>query len=101
MARLGKVELLVSPLLDEGSRVEARAREFLSEWLEDTVELTVVCSHGDWIPAFLRLATGTRTELAKGGWAELELAPGADGQPRLTWLLQELKPEKRAARRKR
>jgi 8-oxo-dGTP diphosphatase len=61
-----------SALLDEGPDLELRAKKFLTEWKKDGSGITVICSHGDWIPVFLEMATGVPTDLAKGGWAQLE-----------------------------
>lgn len=89
LSELLDVDIETTALLDEGDALKLRAREFLSHWLASSgPELTVISSHGDWIPVFLELATGARAELAKGGWAEIE-ADGT-GVPRLSWLVQEL-----------
>jgi broad specificity phosphatase PhoE len=72
---------------ETGRAFRERVEKFLRWWEQDAPELTVACSHGDWIPAFLEVATGTETHLSKGGWAEIHLE---DGKPRLEWLLQKL-----------
>jgi broad specificity phosphatase PhoE len=74
-------------LLDEGENLELRAKRFFQEWKKDSPKLMVICSHGDWIPCFLELATGVQTDLAKGGWIRLE---NRDGRPVVTEILQEL-----------
>ena len=48
-------------------------------------DLTVVCSHGDWIPSFLMSLLGPTPISAKGGWAEIRLD---DSGPVLVWLFQ-------------
>src|SRR4051812_17636433 len=58
------VKLQLSPLLDEGADLETRARRFFAEWKKDAPALTVICSHGDWIPYFLEFATGVPTDLS-------------------------------------
>lgn len=81
-------EALLSEEADgEKDEIEHRARLFLTKWLSSKKKLTVACSHGDWIPIFLREAVGVETELKKGAWAEITLV---DGEPRLTWLMQSL-----------
>jgi broad specificity phosphatase PhoE len=64
-----------------------RIEQFMTWWVREAPPLVVACSHGDWIPAFLRSATKADIELSKGGWAELTLT---DGDVRLEWLLQKL-----------
>jgi broad specificity phosphatase PhoE len=81
-----KAKVHTSHLLDEGPELEDRARKFLSDWKREGTGVTVICSHGDWIPLFLELATGVPTDLAKGGWAQLE---SVDGRLVITRLIQE------------
>jgi broad specificity phosphatase PhoE len=83
----------ISPLLDQqgivppetSSQLEGRAKEFQRWWRAEGPELTVICSHGDWIPLFLCAATGANVDLAKGGWAEIRLG---EAGPVLVWLFQ-------------
>jgi len=70
------------------SQFEDRVRRFVNEQRKAASTLTVVCSHGDWVPVALRLATGGRMRLKKGGWAQVEFEKGT--APRLSWLLQKL-----------
>jgi broad specificity phosphatase PhoE len=65
-----------------------RAEKFVDKWKSEKnqVAVTIVCSHGDWLPAVLQAATGARAELKKGAWAEITLEDG--GLPRLQWLIQ-------------
>ena len=63
-----------------------RVLEFLEWWKRDAPELTVACSHGDWIPEFFVASVGAAIDLAKGGWAELGLK---NGDPTLELLLQD------------
>ena len=65
-----------------------RIKRFFVWWLRQGPELTVVCSHGDWIPTAVKIAVGAEIELKKGGWLEMETRNGAC---RLTWMLQSLK----------
>lgn len=70
------------------SQFEDRVRRFIQQQRTSSASLTVVCSHGDWVPVGLRAATGGRMRLKKGGWAQVEFEKGA--APRLSWLLQKL-----------
>lgn len=65
-----------------------RIEGFLQWWSESGPDLTVVCSHGDWIPQALEMAVGARAESRKGSWAEVRLI---DGRPTLCWLIQTFK----------
>lgn len=65
-------QAIILDCLDEGGRVRAKAMDFLKWWESDaTPALTVACSHGDWIPEFLKCAVGRRTALEKGAMIEL------------------------------
>jgi broad specificity phosphatase PhoE len=86
VAEAAKLKVHTSSLLDEGPELEDRARKFLTEWKREGSGVTMICSHGDWIPLFLELATGVPTDLAKGGWAQLE---NVDGKLIVTRLIQE------------
>ena len=86
IAEAMKTKVHTSHLLDEGPELEDRARKFLVDWKREGTGVTVLCSHGDWIPLYLELATGVPTDLAKGGWAQLE---SVDGRLVITRLIQE------------
>ncbi len=70
----------VSPLLDEqredlkesAGRFRGRLKRFLTWWEKKGPPCVVACSHGDWIPEFMKLATGEGEELGKGDWVVLE-----------------------------
>lgn len=81
-----KTKVHTSSLLDEGPELEDRARKFLADWKREGSGIAVICSHGDWIPLFLELATGVPTDLAKGGWAQVETV---EGKLVITRLIQE------------
>lgn len=73
----------IHPGLDEQSgkepsgAFEKRVEGFLSEWANSNMELTVLCSHGDWLPlAIRRLLPGVHFEPKKGAWFELEWESG-------------------------
>lgn len=71
---------------ENGAQFKKRVKKFLKEWQESKTPLTIICSHGDWIPVFMKECLGTSIHLKKGGWAEIEILE----KPALTWLLQSL-----------
>jgi broad specificity phosphatase PhoE len=77
ISKVTGVKVEIDPLLMEqeheerSARFQARIERFLEIWKESKEELTVACSHGDWIPAALRELTGEEVDLKKGAWAEL------------------------------
>lgn len=90
LARKLERRLVLSPLLLERTEKETvpqfkqRIRRFKREQVKNPSELTVICSHGDWIPFFFKELLGIEIELKKGGWAEVEFTD----KPRLTWIVQ-------------
>jgi len=73
-----KIPIKINLLLEEQSadseksfvnRIEA----FLKQWENAQSRLVVACSHGDWIPIFLKKAVGEAFDLKKGAMARLEL----------------------------
>lgn len=90
LARKLERKLTSHPLLLERSEKEsaaqfkARIKKFITECEKSTAPLTVICTHGDWIPVFFKTLLGTTIELKKGGWAEVEWTD----KPQLTWLVQ-------------
>lgn len=93
LAPLGKaVERSVDahPGLDEqGSKetrtvFEARVSAFVKEWKGSSAPLTVLSSHGDWLPLGLMELAGLTVELKKGSWTELEIV---DGRTSLKWYI--------------
>lgn len=90
LARKLERKLNLEPLLEERRDTETlaqfkkRIRLFKRDWIQSKDPLTILCSHGDWIPLFLAEAIGAEIHLKKGGWAELEL----NEKPELTWLIQ-------------
>ena len=88
---VGKTLVEIDPRLIEHGPTEnaalfsARMDEFLDFWKYEGPEVTVICSHGDWIPFAIYRLTGVRTMLKKSGWAEIEYA---NGECTLTWLVQ-------------
>jgi len=54
------------------------------KWCEEKAPPSILaCSHGDWIPQFLRETTGLSTELKKGALAEIQLTER-------TWFLRQI-----------
>ena len=88
IAEVKCVKLKKLPCLGEGGDLPSMVSEFLSRWRRGTALVTVACSHGDWIPEFLKLVTGAEGILLdKGAWAELDGQP--DGSLRLRWVIQD------------
>lgn len=71
-------KIQISELLEEqwerekSSQFLHRVKEFLRWWKEESPSDLVVCSHGDWIPLFLKEAVGKTLALKKAGWVELK-----------------------------
>lgn len=67
----------VHPGLDEqgpreaGSGIEARVQNFLAEWKRSESDITVVSSHGDWLPMAGMRLLGLSIEPKKGSWLEI------------------------------
>lgn len=78
-----KCDFKVDLRLSECSPVEnsrdflARIREFIEDWKQSGKELTVVCSHGDWIPEFVAEIANARISLKKAGFVEMREVAGA------------------------
>lgn len=81
------------PDLDEQSHQETlekfqqRIEHFLKDWIESPQELTVVCSHGDWLPIAVQDLLGCSLDFKKSGWLEIEW----DGGAQLKWFVPTLK----------
>lgn len=52
---------------------ESRVGKFLEEWMATSAPLTLVCSHGDWLPIAIKQLLGIHQEFKKGSWLELEM----------------------------
>ena len=98
IAKLTKSRIQTLDCLDESRtdlELRGRLREFERVLSGTDAELIAICSHGDWIPAFLETSTGIRLELEKSGWAELDLhgnqgnTGDSAGWRELRWLIQE------------
>ncbi|MDR3606319.1 MAG: phosphoglycerate mutase family protein [Oligoflexia bacterium] len=87
------VDVEILPFLDEADSfadLSDHIREFKTFWNACDEPLVVICSHGDWIPAFLDSVTGRPDELAKGGWAQIERESGHE-KPKLVEIIQDLR----------
>ncbi len=79
-------ERLVEHLSGESDKAYlARIDEFLDFFKYECPEVTVICSHGDWIPVAIERLTGAQSSLRKCGWAEIEYVAGSSY---LKWLVQ-------------
>lgn len=78
------------PDLDEGTMKEGekgldlRVQRVLQEWSQSKIGLTVLCSHGDWLPLAAYRLLGLHLEPKKGSWLELEWS---GGQAVLRWYI--------------
>lgn len=87
-AKLAIDDLLVERgPLESDALVLARVEEFLDHWKYESKGVTVICTHGDWIPLAIEKLTGSKTGLKKAGWAEIEYLGTSSI---LTWLVQKL-----------
>jgi broad specificity phosphatase PhoE len=78
IAEFLKQKITISNDLDEGAqtkfgRLEKRIEDFKKWCIERAPEMTLICSHGDWIPAFFEHTIGQALELKKAGWATLHV----------------------------
>jgi broad specificity phosphatase PhoE len=82
VAQREKCEFKVDPRLSECSPVETsrefleRIRQFAQEWKQGGKELTVICSHGDWIPEFVAEIANARISIKKAGYVEIREVAG-------------------------
>ncbi len=89
LAKLTEMKIQTVGSLNESSSSAAiaqRVAEFERLIHAAGEPLIVACSHGDWLPFFIKTQIGADLDLAKGAWAELQYESGV---PRLTWLLQD------------
>ena len=77
IADISGVNLQISSLLDEERAGEGHAAligrigEFISWWKKDAPALTLICSHGDWLPLCMDLLVSREKSFEKGGWVQL------------------------------
>jgi broad specificity phosphatase PhoE len=78
MASAAKLKLDINPdLLEQKSTENAAAFErrvlhFLGEWQRMPQPLTIVCSHGDWLPIAVFRLLGCKIDFKKASWLEIE-----------------------------
>lgn len=53
------------------AHLQARVDQFLNGWKKSRHALTLVCSHGDWLPLAFQSLLGLEAEFKKGSWAEI------------------------------
>lgn len=82
------------PGLDEQSAkenlraFEVRIQGFLREWMESKVPITLLCSHGDWLPMAVQQLLGLPMSFKKGAWLELDWE---SGHSELRWYIPSFK----------
>ncbi len=84
------IDAKIESRVGEGENLEGRVKAWLEQWKQGSDPLTVVCSHGDWIPVCVYQLTGAWIDISKGGWVEMEYGVLA-GRTCLTWIVQKLK----------
>lgn len=84
----------IHPSLDEQGVREAsgavteRVRQFLTEWRGSKAEITLLCSHGDWLPIATWELLGLGLAFKKGAWVEIAWE---DGRASLRWMVPSFK----------
>jgi broad specificity phosphatase PhoE len=93
IAKKIKVSLETIDSLNEAqsdTELNEKIRSFHSYWQKLDAPLTLICSHGDWIPTYLKQVLGVDIDLDKGGWIELE---SSQEKPKLRlalrWIIQD------------
>ena len=66
----------------------ARVSGFLKWWKAEGPALTLICSHGDWLPLAVHQLLGSVVYFKKGGWLELDWH---EGQAHLRWYVPSFK----------
>mgnify|MGYP000028692002 CR=1 FL=1 len=57
---------------ESGTAFADRVQAFLKEWNRSKVPLTVISSHGDWLPLAAYSLLGLHLDVKKGSWLEIE-----------------------------
>lgn len=70
------------------SEFHSRLIRFIKEWKDSEDPITVVCSHGDWLPLAVHKLIGVQQDFKKGSWLEIELS---GGHASLTWYIPSFK----------
>lgn len=67
---------------EEQKSLSTRVDSFLDEWRDSKAQMTVLCSHGDWLPVACFRLLGLELDIKKGSWLEIE---ADSGRIRLKW----------------
>lgn len=79
-------EKLVERKEDEDSKkFESRIRSWLNDWKKEDTSISFVCSHGDWIPQFIKISMDLHIDIKKSGWIELRYTPSSN-----SWILEKM-----------
>src|SRR5262249_20090276 len=79
LAEAIRAEIQISKLLTEQEssedfdKMKGRVVRFLKEEVGERHAITILCSHGDWIPLAVEVLSGARVEAKKGSWIEIDL----------------------------
>lgn len=72
LASFLKQDLKVREELDEGGQLYWKIKSFREFWQISKFDITVACTHGDWIPMAVEEYTGGRIFCKKGSLVELQ-----------------------------
>jgi len=56
---------------EDSAQFGRRVLHWFENWEQNTAPITLVCSHGDWIPLIISLACGQRVEVSKGSITQI------------------------------
>lgn len=70
-------------------QMDKRIHKFFKEWMAKGSAVTILCSHGDWLPMAAYHLLGASVDFKKGSWVELEWN---DGRAHLQWAIYSFKP---------
>jgi broad specificity phosphatase PhoE len=84
-----KVDLRLSEYspIESALDYESRMEQFIDDWKYEGDPLTVICSHGDWIPTCILKLTGARIGIKKAG---IVMVHWVGGEAFLTNLIQKI-----------
>ncbi len=71
IANLYNKNIEINEEVGEAPNLEGRAREFYKWWIQKAPEVTIVCSHGDFIPTCIYIMTGARADVSKASLTEI------------------------------
>lgn len=70
-------------------QMDQRIHRFLRDWTSKSMPITIICSHGDWLPLAAFHLLGVSIDFKKGTWAEIEWH---EGRAHLQWIVRSFKP---------